>query len=236
MHYSRRCFAIEFHFDFTLITSCTIHDTQSVESLEDRCALHIQRSLVDIQAVGLVSTIWTDDVNVRGKDIVADILARTSEGSDLWLILAACLALEVLEHDVRDRQWRWELQAERQILLSVALVNFDGVVHVVDDHSVVCDVVHSAITTTSLQVTAEGCWGVWPDFDACSVLDHVSNAFAIFFFFEILVPWHYEERCCRHRYSRRYRMRRRTGQGSRQKCRENRCRTCSGQEYWCYLV
>ena len=182
MHYSRRCFAIEFHFDFTLITSCTIHDTQSVESLEDRCALHIQRSLVDIQAVGLVSTIWTDDVNVRGKDIVADILARTSEGSDLWLILAACLALEVLEHDVRDRQWRWELQAERQILLSVALVNFDGVVHVVDDHSVVCDVVHSAITTTSLQVTAEGCWGVWPDFDACSVLDHVSNAFAFFFF------------------------------------------------------
>ena len=127
----------------------------------------------------MVSTIWTDDINVRGKDIVADILARTSECSDLRLVFAACGALEVLEHDVRDRKWRWELQAERQVLLSVALINLDGVVHVVDDHSVVRDVVHSAITTTSLQVTAESCWGVWPDLDACSVLDHVSDEFLI---------------------------------------------------------
>ena len=54
--------------------------------------------------------------------------------------------------------------------MSVALIDFNGVVYFVDDHGVVSDVVDLAATAASLQVTTELGRQVRPDLDASAVL------------------------------------------------------------------
>jgi len=53
--------------------------------------------------------------------------------------------------------------------LPVALVDFDRVVNVVDEHRVVGDVFNHARAAAALEVAAEFCGGVGPDFDAGAV-------------------------------------------------------------------
>lgn len=60
------------------------------------------------------------------------------------MVFLARLAIEVLEEDVRDGERRWELEAESQVGLPVALINFDCVVHVIDYHGVVGDILDHA--------------------------------------------------------------------------------------------
>lgn len=60
------------------------------------------------------------------------------------MVFLAGLALEVLEENVGDGEWRWELKTESQVGLPIALVNLNGVVDVVDYHCVVGDVLDHA--------------------------------------------------------------------------------------------
>ena len=142
----------------------------SVEPLKNIRTFHIQLCLVNIQTICLPRPIRTQHIDTRRTYSITDILTGTCKGADLWLILFGCLSVEVLEHDVRDSEWRRELQAEREVGLTVALIHFDGVVHVVDDHGVVCDVLDHSSTAASLQIAGESRGCVGPDFDAGSVL------------------------------------------------------------------
>jgi hypothetical protein len=80
------------------------------------------------------------------------------------------VSIEVLEYDVGNRKWGWELETQSEVRLAVALVDFDGVVYFVDDHGVVGYVVDLSATAASLQVAAEFGGQVRPDLDACAVL------------------------------------------------------------------
>jgi len=54
--------------------------------------------------------------------------------------------------------------------LAIALINFNGVIDVVDEDRVVSDVVDPAVTSTSLEISANSRGGVGPDFDASTIL------------------------------------------------------------------
>ena len=86
----------------------------------------------------------------------------------------SCLVREVLEHNVGDRQRGGLFKAESQVGLSVALVDVDGVVYVIDYHGVVGDILDSATPAASLEVAAECGWSVGPNFDSAAVLSTVS--------------------------------------------------------------
>lgn len=57
--------------------------------------------------------------------------------------------------------------------MAVALVNFDGVVDVVDEESVVGYILHKARTAAALEIAGQGGGGVGPHFDASTVLEGV---------------------------------------------------------------
>ncbi len=70
------------------------------------------------------------------------------------------------------------MEAESQVGLSVALINFDSVINHINDNTIVGNVVDLSIASTSLQISAEGGGGVGPDLDASAILIplvHVRN-------------------------------------------------------------
>ena len=77
--------------------------------------------------------------------------------------------MDILHDDVRDSQFGGELVASSQVLLAIALGDFNGVVDIVDAHGIVGDVVDAALATAALEVAGEGCGRAWPDFDASAV-------------------------------------------------------------------
>ena len=77
--------------------------------------------------------------------------------------------MNVLHDDVGNGQFGRELVASSQVLLTITLGDFDGVIDVVDAHGVVGDVVDAAFATTALKVTGECCGRAWPDLNAGAV-------------------------------------------------------------------
>jgi len=63
--------------------------------------------------------------------------------------------------------------------LSVALIDFNGVVDIVNYHGVVGDVLDHAGTTAALEITGQGRGSVGPDFDASTVLSNCKNLFVL---------------------------------------------------------
>ena len=84
------------------------------------------------------------------------------------------MSVEVLEFDVGNRKRGWKLETKSEIRLAVALVHFDGIVYIVDDHGVVSYVVDFTATAASLQVAAELGGQVGPNLDSGAVLLFVS--------------------------------------------------------------
>ena len=146
-----------------------------IESQRWPRAIDIQLRSIHVQAVGKVRPIGTQHIDSRCHNIAAHLRARACESSNFWLVLLACLALEVLEYDIIDGQWRWKFKAESQVRLSVALVNLDGVVNVIDEECVVCNVQNSSRPAASLEIAAQFRRGVWPDFDPRTVLFMISS-------------------------------------------------------------
>lgn len=62
------------------------------------------------------------------------------------------------------------MKTKCEVGLSVALIDFDGIVDIVDSDGVVCHVLDSATSTTSLKVTAECGRSVGPNFDPSAIL------------------------------------------------------------------
>ena len=59
--------------------------------------------------------------------------------------------------------------------MPVALVNFDGIVHVIDQERVIGNVVDSTSSATSLEIAAQFCGSIRPNFDTSPILSYVSN-------------------------------------------------------------
>lgn len=110
------------------------------------------------------------NVNILRHDIVTHPLAAARKRRYLRPVLLARCAREILEEDIRDGQWRRIFEALCEIRLAVALVDFDGIVDVIDVHFVVGDVLDTASASAALEVATEGGGGVGPNFDAGSVL------------------------------------------------------------------
>lgn len=92
--------------------------------------------------VSCYSVVFRDHHSPAAPDIAADAAVFTTTG-----------AHDVLHEDIADGQLRRESVAQSQILLTVALRDFDRVVGVCDCHGVVGDVVDSALASASLEVT-----------------------------------------------------------------------------------
>lgn len=57
-----------------------------------------------------------------------------------------------------------------QIRLTITLINFDSIIHIIDEDSIVSNVVHHAGSAASLEIAGELGWGAGPYFDSGSVL------------------------------------------------------------------
>lgn len=86
--------------------------------------------------------------------MIAHSFTGACEGSYVRTVFLARHTLEVCKDYVGDSQWRGVLEAQCEIALSVALRDFDGIVDVVNEHGVVSDIIHTAISPSTLQVTA----------------------------------------------------------------------------------
>lgn len=62
------------------------------------------------------------------------------------------------------------LIAKSQVLLAVALGDFNGVVDVVDGHSIVSDVFHQARPTATLEIGGQCGGNSWPNLDTGTIL------------------------------------------------------------------
>ena len=114
-------------------------------------------------------TSWGHDIDIINKNVLANTRARANNISRVRRASLAGSALEVCHLDVTDREVRRELIAEREVLLAVALSDFNGVVDVLDEHAVVGDVVDAAGASTALEVTGESSGRSRPHLDACTV-------------------------------------------------------------------
>ena len=116
----------------------------------------MQETLVHITTRKLINgAIGTLDADVVERDVRTRGVAAALDVAGDGAVFAARGAVHVLDQDVGNRQIRWELVAQRQVLLPVALGDFDGVVGVLHAHGVVGDVVDSSGATAALEVAGE---------------------------------------------------------------------------------
>ena len=66
-----------------------------------------------------------------------------------------------------------ELVAESQILLAIALGDFDRIVDIVNGHAVVGDVLHQARSAAALEIGRERSGSPRPDFDTRTILYNI---------------------------------------------------------------
>lgn len=142
----------------------------SIKSFPRSTACEIQDCLVDVETISISSSIWTLHVNAWCADITTCCCAWAGNCCDLWLVSRACRSLKVLENDVVDCQWGWVLETESQVLLSVTLVNLDGVVNLPHSHGIKSDVADSTRPPTTLEISREGARDVGPNLDAGGIL------------------------------------------------------------------
>lgn len=124
-----------------------------VEPLIQTGTVDIQRRIIDVQTICLIRANRTQNIDIGRGDIITHCLTRASKRSNLRRILRTCLPTEGFEDDIGDGQRGRILQTQRQITLSIALIYFDGVVNVVNDHRIVGDVVDHTSATASLEIT-----------------------------------------------------------------------------------
>jgi hypothetical protein len=91
-------------------------------------------------------------INILYPNIATHRGARTHQIPNQGLILLARRAGEILNRNVRNRQIGRKLVAQGNVLLAVALRDFNRVVHVGKGHGVVCDVGHGAGAAAALEI------------------------------------------------------------------------------------
>lgn len=140
-----------------------------VETLVVIGAGHVQGRPVHVQTVTIPRAVRARDIDTLGADIETSLIRAASQCTNKGLILLAGAAPEILKDDIGDGQGARVLQAERQVLLAVALVDLDGVVDVVDHHAAIGDVADAAVATAALQVARERRGRVGPHLDSRAV-------------------------------------------------------------------
>ena len=113
---------------YTLPPACLL----LIKPLEQIRTLNIQRRRVLIQTKRLMRPIGAMHVDIRGVDIPADRRRTACEGRDERLVILARPSLETAEDDVLYRQLAGELLAQCNVLLPIALGDFNCVIDVVD--------------------------------------------------------------------------------------------------------
>jgi hypothetical protein len=116
-----------------------------------------------------IRSIWALHINILNLKITANRRARANQIPDLRLILLTRRTAEVPDRNVANSKLGRKLIAQRNILLPIALRDFDGVVDVRKHHGVVGDVLDGAQAAASLEVAGECGCGAGPDFDAGAV-------------------------------------------------------------------
>jgi len=108
-------------------------------------------------------------IDILHRDVAAHLRTRAYEIPDERVVLLARRAAEVLDGNVGDGEVAGKLVAEGEVLLAVALGDFDGVVDVAKHHAVVSNVGDGTGAAAPLQVVGERGGDAWPDFDAGAV-------------------------------------------------------------------
>lgn len=130
----------------------------------------MQKRIVHIPTLEQVHRpIRAGDIDILKRDITARSLARANNITRIRTVCRTCHTRHVLNYNITYCQGRWVFVAERQVFLTVALGDFDGVVDVADGHGVVCDIIHISCAAASLKVSGEGGWAVGPHLYACHV-------------------------------------------------------------------
>lgn len=141
----------------------------SIKPLISIRTINIQSPHINIQTKRIPFTPCTLHIYPLRHDITTRAITTTRKSGRLRRILLARLALKILEQDIRNRERRRIFEAEREVRLAVALVNFDGVVHVIDCYSIVRYVLHEARTASALEIAGERGGRVGPDFYAGAI-------------------------------------------------------------------
>ena len=143
---------------------------------------------VNVRALVLVCATRTLDSHVLDVDITAHARARADQVAYQRIILLARSSMEVLDRDIGNGKIAWELQgrissvangikgawktylvAKREVLLTIALRDFNCIVDVGENHAIVGDVGNGSRTAASLQIVGQSGANTWPDLDAGSV-------------------------------------------------------------------
>jgi hypothetical protein len=171
-----------------------LHTTQRPSKLRVTPRRPIPRTVnlaldpVNISTSILIRPTRALNINVLNLDVRADGWTGTYDVADERVVLLACGAGEVLDCDVGDGEFGWELSAfslaslgekkgawstslvaDCEILLPVALGDFDSIVDVVENHTIIRNVLDSTTTTSTLEITGKSGRCTGPDLDARTV-------------------------------------------------------------------
>jgi hypothetical protein len=93
-------------------------------------AMHLALDTRDTAAAVQVCARRRPDINVANVDVLAHRRTRALQVPDKRVVFFARGALEVLDRDIFNRQIRRKLVAQRDVLLPIALRDFDRVVDI----------------------------------------------------------------------------------------------------------
>lgn len=96
-----------------------------------------------------------NDMHITDFNILAHIRTTTNHISTDRIKDFTRRPSEILHRNVADRQVRRILIAQRQVVLPVALGDFNRVVHIRDNIVAVSDILHTARSSAALEVSGE---------------------------------------------------------------------------------
>lgn len=140
--------------------------SQYQRHLGRRRAINLTLNPGDTATLVQIGPARTLHIDVLDLNVTAHTRAAAHQVSHEGIVLLAGGAVEVADVDVGDGEIGRILVAQREVLLAVALGDFDGIVDIGDSHGVVGDVGDGAEPAAALQVAREGGGQARPHFYA----------------------------------------------------------------------
>ena len=129
---------------------CSLPPDYLIKPLERRPARHIKRRILDIETIRIIRTTRILNINIDSAYPTTDLLARARKSCNSRRILRARRPLEVLEHHIANSQARRILQTKSKILLTIALIQLDCIIDILDVPSIVSNISYSPRTASAL--------------------------------------------------------------------------------------
>lgn len=139
-----------------LATRLSCHLAQSLLSRRLSTIDTLQQALIYIPTLERIRrALWRSDLDILQLDVIAHTRRAANHIPADRIILLARRSMNPTDINPRNGKIARELIAQSQILLSVALSNFDSVVDVFDVHVLVSDIVDAAEATATLEIYGE---------------------------------------------------------------------------------